>query len=54
MFSQRPYRKLDVKQEGPFKIVQLVGSMAAKIDIPADWGHHPVFYTNLLRLAPND
>lgn len=54
MFSQRPHKKLDVKNEGPFSIVRRIGTTAYEVAIPDDWGHHNVFHSNLLRLAPTD
>jgi hypothetical protein len=43
-------RKLHPKYVGPFKILEMVGSNAAKLDLPAVYSRlHPVFHVSLLR-----
>ncbi len=46
--SLRPCRKLDFKYGGPFKIVELVGNYAYKLDLPKTAKIHPVFHVSLL------
>ena len=45
----RPMKKLDDKQFGPFKILKKVGESSYKLDIPKSWKNiHPVFHEELL------
>ncbi|POS82116.1 hypothetical protein EPUL_006419, partial [Erysiphe pulchra] len=48
--TDRPSRKLDHQQRGPFRITSMKGS-SYKLDIPSSWRIHPVFSANLLRKA---
>ena len=53
--TQRPSRKLDWKFIGPCKILEVVGSHAYRLELPATMHKvHPVFHTNLLRLTSED
>ena len=52
--TQRPSRKLDHKQIGPFTILKRIGTTSYKLDLPQSMKIHPVFHSNLLRLDPND
>jgi hypothetical protein len=54
MSSLRPNKKLDNKNEGPFKILKVVSPHAYQVEIPESWSHHDVFHTTLLRLAGED
>ena len=47
----RPQKKLDWKNLGPFHIVEIIGSHAYKLDLPASMRIHPVFNVSLLRPA---
>ncbi len=52
--TRRPCRKLDNRWIGPFRISKCVNSRAFELNLPANMRVHPVFYTNLLRPAPDD
>ena len=41
-------RKLSVKQTGPFKITQVVSSIAFHLKLSRQWKIHDVFHTSLL------
>lgn len=47
--STRPKDKLDDKRHGPFTVIEVLGSVTFKLDIPKQWRRvHPVFHANLL------
>ncbi len=46
--TKRPSKKLDDKAYGPFRINKLVGSQAARLDLPSSIKIHPVFHFALL------
>ncbi|KAB5587603.1 Retrotransposable element Tf2 [Ceratobasidium theobromae] len=46
--SQRPNKKLDHKQYGPFPVLERIGSHAYKLDFPASMRVHNVFHVSLL------
>jgi hypothetical protein len=50
--TQRPSKKLDSKNLGPFKVLGKVGATSYKLELPASMRIHPVFHSNLLRLDP--
>jgi hypothetical protein len=52
--TQRPSRKLDHKQVGPYTILERIGNTAYKLDLPQSMKIHPVFHSNLLRLDPDN
>jgi hypothetical protein len=54
MSSLRPNKKLDNKNEGPFKILKIINPYIYQIKIPESWSYHDVFYITLLRLAGKD
>ena len=51
--TTRPSKKLGNKNEGPFKVIKVVGS-AYKLQLPPTMKIRPVFSPKLLKLAPTD
>lgn len=49
--TQRPSRKLDWKNLGPYPVVKKVSSHAYRLELPASMKIHPVFHVSLLRPA---
>src|ERR1700712_1769318 len=48
--STRPSNKLDDKWYGPFEVIEKVGALAYRLDIPRNWsGIHNVFNESLLK-----
>ena len=47
--TNRPSKKLDDKRYGPFKVTEIIGPNAYKLDLPASMKIHPVFNTVKLR-----
>ena len=52
--TQRPARKLDWKNLGPFKISNVVSKYAYRLDLPIGMKIHPVFHVSLLSPVPQD
>jgi hypothetical protein len=52
--SLRPNKKLDNKNEGPFKILKIVSLYIYQVEIPESWSYYDVFHTTLFRLAGED
>ena len=52
--TQRPSKKLDHKQIGPYEILQKVGPTSYKLQLPQSMKIHPVFHSSLLRFHPED
>ena len=46
--QQRPNKKLSDRYLGPFKVIEVVGEQAYKLDLPDKWTIHPVFHVSLL------
>lgn len=44
-------KKLTQQHIGPFRIVEKVGRLAYKLDVPPNWQIHPVFSVAQLELA---
>ena len=40
--------KLNPKQYGPFKILNMISLVAFKLDLPVSWTIHPIFHASLL------
>ena len=52
--TQRPSRKLDHKQIGPYEITHKIGSTSYKLKLPQSMKIHPVFHSSLLQLDYNN
>ena len=48
--TKRPFRKLNYKRYGPFKVLELIES-SYRLDLPASMRIHNVFHANMLSLA---
>ncbi len=46
---ERPSRKLDWQRYGPYCIIEKIGKVAFRLDLPASLQIHNVFHVNLLR-----
>lgn len=52
--TARPSRKLDSKKLGPFQILDKVGNLAYRLELPDSMEIHPVFHVSLLeKFVPN-
>ena len=52
--TQRPSKKLDHKQIGPYEVIQKVGPTSYKLRLPENIKIHPVFHSTLLKMHTND
>jgi len=52
--TTRPYKKLDYKKIGPFKIVARIGESAYKLNLPPSMRIHNTFHISLLELYHDD
>jgi hypothetical protein len=52
--TQRPSKKLDVKNLGPFEVLEKVGPTSYRLKLDEGMKIHPVFHSNLLRLDPEN
>lgn len=49
MSSSRPCPKLDLKQKGPFRIIEKLSPVSYKLQLPIELNIYPVFHINLLQ-----
>ena len=47
--TNRPSKKLDMRRQGPFKVLEIISRSAYKLKLPPSWKVHPVFHVSLLR-----
>lgn len=52
--TQRPSKKLDWKNLGPYPIKAIISPYAYKLALPPSLKIHPVFHVSLLSLSPNN
>ena len=52
--SRRPNQKLDHVKLGPFKIKKKLGKLNYEVELPDQFGIHPVFHIAMLEPAPKD
>jgi len=52
--TTRPFKKLDYKKIGPFKILARIGESAYKLDLPPSMKIHNTFHISLLELYHDD
>ncbi|KAH8627105.1 reverse transcriptase domain protein [Alternaria alternata] len=52
--TKRPSKKLDNLRVGPFEILEEIGTVNYKLQLPPGMRVHPVFYKKLLEPAPPD
>ena len=49
--TTRPCPKLNYKKLGPFRIIEKIGSMVVRLELPSHFRIHNVFYVSLLKLT---
>ena len=49
IYTNRPSKKLDDKRYEPFKVTEIIGPNAYKLDLPPSMKIHPIFNTVKLR-----
>jgi hypothetical protein len=52
--QQKKDNKLSPKYYGPYKVLQRIGSVTCKLELPPSSCVHPVFYVSFLKKVIND
>ena len=45
---KRPSKKLDHKYIGPFQVEKMIGYLAVRLILPAEWRTHPTFHVSTI------